>query len=180
VLPSLSWALPTEGVSNKLESRASSWFLPNIDHTTGAVRGYAPDLYNSGGTQNFTYPVYISVASGDSAGFVNALTSQGPSGGLRDNCYLAAEPRVIYLAPGKSNSGLPLLIDFLNCVPQEPIHCQALRSFTQTQSSSVMLPTLQPLKPHLASMVTILLLLAKLMVLPVLAVATLAKPISLS
>lgn len=98
-LPSLSWALPTEGGSSKLESRASSWFLPNIDHTTGAVRGYAPDLFN-GGTQNFTYPVYMSVNSGDSAGFVNALTSQGPTGGQRDECYLAAEPRVIYLAPG--------------------------------------------------------------------------------
>lgn len=100
LLPSLSWALPTEGVSGKLESRASSWFLPNIDHTTGAVRGYAPDLFNSDGSQDFNYPVYQTVASGDSAGFVNALTANGPGGGQRDNCFLAAEPRVIYLPPG--------------------------------------------------------------------------------
>ncbi|KAM0486375.1 hypothetical protein ACHAPX_001081 [Trichoderma viride] len=99
-LPALSWALPTEGASSKLESRASSWFLPNIDHTTGAVRGYAPDLFSSDGSQNFNYPVYKTVASGDSAGFVAALTSDGPSGGARDECFLAAEPRVIYLPPG--------------------------------------------------------------------------------
>ncbi|KAL6871620.1 family 55 glycoside hydrolase [Trichoderma longibrachiatum] len=102
LLTSLSWALPTEGVTSKLEGRqsGSSWFLPNIDHTTGAVRGYVPNLFNSAGQQNFTYPVYKTVASGDSAGFVNALYSDGPSGGQRDNCYLAGEPRVIYLPPG--------------------------------------------------------------------------------
>lgn len=102
LLPSLSWSLPTEGAAAKVEGRqsGSSWFLPNIDHTTGAVRGYVPDLFNSAGQQNFTYPVYKTVASGDSAGFINALSSDGPSGGARDNCYLAGEPRVIYLPPG--------------------------------------------------------------------------------
>lgn len=103
LLTSLSWALPTEGVSAKLVDRqsGSSWFLPNIDHTTGAVRGYVPNLVGSNGQQNFSYPVYKTVNSGDSAGFINALTSDGPTGGARDNCYLAGEPRVIYLPPGQ-------------------------------------------------------------------------------
>ncbi|KAL7929205.1 glycoside hydrolase family 55 protein [Trichoderma chlorosporum] len=100
LLSSLSWALPTESPAASLEERqsSSSWFLPNIDHTSGPVRGYVPDLF-TGSTQDFNYPVYVAVNSGDSTGFVNALYSNGPNG-QRDNCYLAGEPRVIYLPPG--------------------------------------------------------------------------------
>ncbi|KAL7949776.1 glycoside hydrolase family 55 protein [Trichoderma barbatum] len=102
LLTSLSWALPTESPAASLEERqsGSSWFLPNIDHTTGNVRGYVPNLFGSNGQQNFNYPVYKTVNSGDAAGFVNAISSDGPTGGQRDNCYLAGEPRVIYLPPG--------------------------------------------------------------------------------
>ena len=94
-LPALVSAVP-------LESRqASSWFLPNLDHTSGPVRGFVPNLFNGGGQANWTYPVYKSVNSGDSQGLINAVFSDGPSGGSRDNCWLAGQPRVIYLAPGK-------------------------------------------------------------------------------
>ena len=71
LLPSASYAVPVESLSSELATRqsGSSWFLPNIDHTTGAVRGYVPDLVNSAGQPNYTYPVYKTVNSGDAQGF---------------------------------------------------------------------------------------------------------------
>lgn len=77
---------------------SSSWWYPNLDHSTGAVRDYVPYLY-SGNTQDYNYPTYIAVNSGDSQGFVNALYSNGPNGD-RDNGYISGEPRTVYLAPG--------------------------------------------------------------------------------
>lgn len=71
----------------------SSWWFPNLDHTSGTVRDYVPFL----STPN--YPVYKSVSSGDSATFRNALYADGPNGD-RDNLWLAGQPRVVYLAPG--------------------------------------------------------------------------------
>ncbi|KAH8881156.1 family 55 glycoside hydrolase [Thozetella sp. PMI_491] len=102
LLSAISSAHPLDAFSSGVETRqsGSTWFLPNLDHTSGPVRGYVPNLFNSGGQQNFTYPVYKSINSGDSQGFINALYSDGPSGGQRDNCWLAGQPRVIYLAPG--------------------------------------------------------------------------------
>ncbi|KAL6812658.1 glycoside hydrolase family 55 protein [Trichoderma camerunense] len=112
LLSSLSWALPTESPAASLQERqsGSSWFLPNIDHTTGAVRGYVPDLFSSNGAQDFNYPVYKTVNSGDANGFVSAITSDGPLG-ARDNCYLAGEPRVIYLPPGTYTIGSTIFLD---------------------------------------------------------------------
>lgn len=103
LLPLASFAAPVESLSSELGTRqsGSSWFLPNIDHTTGAVRGFVPDLVNGAGQSNFTYPVYKTVSPGDAQGFINAISSDGPSGGQRDNCWLAGQPRVIYLPPGK-------------------------------------------------------------------------------
>jgi hypothetical protein len=103
LLPLASYAVPVDLLSPELATRqsGSSWFLPNLDHSTGSVRGFVPDLVNSAGQANFTYPVYKSVNSGDSQGFIDAITSDGPSGGARDNCWLAGQPRVIYLSPGK-------------------------------------------------------------------------------
>ncbi|KAJ2976415.1 hypothetical protein NQ176_g4964 [Zarea fungicola] len=97
---SLAAALPAKD-SASLEERqsGSSWFLPNLDHTSGPVRGYVPNLTGSNGQPNYNYPVYKSVNSGDSQGLINALTSDGPAGN-RNNCWLAGQPRVIYLAPG--------------------------------------------------------------------------------
>ena len=94
LLSPLSAAAPLEA------RQSSSWFLPNLDHTSGAVRGFVPDLENSSGQSNFTYPVYEAVSPGDAQSFINALTNNGPSGGARDNCYLAGEPRMVYVPPG--------------------------------------------------------------------------------
>ncbi|KAM3508490.1 hypothetical protein MY10362_001148 [Beauveria mimosiformis] len=90
-----SWAIALPSGESALEERrsASSWFLPNLDHTSAPVRGYVPNL------PTYDYPVYKSVKSGDSQGLLNAITSDGPSGN-RNNCWLAGQPRVIYLAPG--------------------------------------------------------------------------------
>ncbi len=90
---SLATALPAGESALEERQSASSWFLPNLDHTSGPVRGYVPNL------DTYDYPVYKSVKSGDSQGLINAITSDGPSGN-RNNCWLAGQPRVIYLAPG--------------------------------------------------------------------------------
>lgn len=97
---SLAAALPTSESSVAERQSGSSWFLPNLDHTSGPVRGYVPNLTGSNGQPNYDYAVYKSVNSGDSPGLINAITSGGPSGGNRDNCWLAGQPRVVYLAPG--------------------------------------------------------------------------------
>lgn len=98
---SLSSAAPVEQVSEQSpEKRATSnWFLPNLDHTSGAVRGYVPDLYGSNGQQDYTYPVYEAANAGDAQSFINSLYDNGPSGS-RDNGWIAGEPRVVYLPPG--------------------------------------------------------------------------------
>ncbi len=93
----LAAALPAGESALEERQSASSWFLPNLDHTSGPVRGYVPNL------PTYDYPVYKSVKSGDSQGLINAITSDGPSG-ARNNCWLAGQPRVIYLAPGEQLS----------------------------------------------------------------------------
>ncbi|KHN97236.1 endoglucanase [Metarhizium album ARSEF 1941] len=95
--PCSSSRLPSAELGTR--QAGSSWFLPNLDHTSGPVRGYVPNLVNGAGQPNYTYPVYKAVNSGDSQGLIDALYSDGPSGGQRDNCWLAGQPRVIYLAP---------------------------------------------------------------------------------
>lgn len=86
-------------------SAASAWWYPNIDHSTGAVRDYVPNLGS-----DYDYPVYIAVDSGDSQGFINALTSNGPNG-ARDNMWIAGEPRTIYLAPGTYSLSETMYLD---------------------------------------------------------------------
>ncbi|EFX04912.1 beta-glucanase [Grosmannia clavigera kw1407] len=49
--------------------------------------------------RSYYWRFYKTVNSGDAQGFIKALTSDGPSGGARDNCFLAGEPRVVYLPP---------------------------------------------------------------------------------
>jgi hypothetical protein len=100
LLSSLATCLPSA-----LDTRqaGSSWFLPNLDHTSGPVRGYVPNLVNGAGQPNYTYPVYKAVAAGDAQGLANAIYADGPAGGARDNCWLVGQPRVIYLAPGRKS-----------------------------------------------------------------------------
>lgn len=84
---------------------ASSWWYANIDHSTGAVRDYAP------GVGDYNYPIYKSVNNVND--LYNAIFSDGPNGSQRpsalgdqdpgniiSNDYLAALPRVVYIQPG--------------------------------------------------------------------------------
>jgi hypothetical protein len=157
LLPSASFALPVESLSPELGTRqsGSSWFLPNLDHTTGAVRGFVPNLVNSAGQANFTYPVYKTVNSGDAQGFTNAISSDGPSGGARDNCWLAGQPRVIYLSPGKFSWHVFSESRHSDRATQGPIHSHQRYSWIRTQLSLVMLQIHPPSVQLLASTVTI-------------------------
>lgn len=97
--PALNHPLEHDSAGTLVGKRASSsWFLPNLDHTSGAVRGYVPDLQSSSGP-DFTYPVYVAVDPGDSQGFIDAIKQDGPNGD-RDNFWLAGQPRMVYLPPG--------------------------------------------------------------------------------
>lgn len=84
--------------ANSSTTITSSWWYPNVDHTSAAVRDYAPFL-NSGGSPDYNYPVYMAVTGGNASAFIDALYSDGPNGD-RDNGYLAAEPRTVYVGPG--------------------------------------------------------------------------------
>ncbi|PPJ57558.1 hypothetical protein CBER1_10524 [Cercospora berteroae] len=106
-VPSLSNSTAhTSANTSRLAAAASSnWWYANIDHTTGAVRDYAP------GVGDYNYPVYKSVSNVND--LYNAILSDGPNGNQRPsalgdqdpgniiyNDYLAALPRVVYIAPG--------------------------------------------------------------------------------
>jgi hypothetical protein len=180
LLPSASFAAPVEWLSSELGTRqsGSSWFLPNIDHTTGAVRGYVPNLVNSAGQANYTYPVYKTVNSGDAQGFINAISSDGPSGGQRDNCWLAGEPRVIYLPPGKLSWHACSESHHSDRAFQESIQSHQRCSWIRTPLSSVMLQIHPPSVQLLASTVTILSWVARETGQPIHAAAPVVKPIS--
>jgi hypothetical protein len=76
--------------NSTLETRASSssWWFPNIDYSNSDWANYDPNLGN-----NYNYPVYVSVS--DANGLINAIASNN-----RPNGDIAAQPRVIYIAPG--------------------------------------------------------------------------------
>lgn len=92
------------------QAASSSWWYAALDHSTGAVRDYVPNLYDGSGNPDYDYPTYIAVASGDSAGLRNALYSNGPTGD-RNNGYLAGQPRTIYVAPGTYTFSETLYMD---------------------------------------------------------------------
>lgn len=84
---------------------SSSWWYASIDHTTGAVRDYAP------GVRDYNYPIFKSVST--VSDLYNAILSDGPNGNQRPsalgdqdpgtiigNDYIAALPRVVYIQPG--------------------------------------------------------------------------------
>ncbi|KAK5125931.1 hypothetical protein LTR85_011286 [Meristemomyces frigidus] len=98
----------TVPVSLAAATTTSDWWFPNIDLSNPDYGNSAPNL----GDDN-SYPVYVAVESGDANGLVNAIISNGPNNGQRYNGYLAAQPRVIYLAPGtyELNSTLFLYTD---------------------------------------------------------------------
>ncbi|PIA90493.1 Glucan endo-1,3-beta-glucosidase [Cercospora beticola] len=106
-VPSLrnSTAHTSANTSRLAAAASSNWWYANIDHTTGAVRDYAPGVGDS------NYPIYKSVSNVND--LYNAILSDGPNGSQRpsalgdqepgniiSNDYLAALPRVVYIAPG--------------------------------------------------------------------------------
>ncbi|KOS17381.1 Glucan endo-1 [Escovopsis weberi] len=106
-------ALPTaSNATAELQARqsGSSWWLANVDHTGGSVRGYVPFLKDSSGNDDYVYPVWETVQSGDSQGFINALYSNGPNG-QRDNCWSVGQPRVVYLPPGVYEMSSTIFLD---------------------------------------------------------------------
>ena len=66
----------------------ASWYS-DIDHTSGTVRGYAPDLDG-----DFNYPVYKAVSPGDGAGIQNAINAGTQPNSKRYGYWFASQPRV--------------------------------------------------------------------------------------
>lgn len=102
-LSGLASALPAGSLTSSVNStetnvlaarESSSYWYANMDHT-GNARGYVPNLDNN----DYTYPVYKAVASGDCGGIQDAIDSDGPNGD-RDGGWIAGQPRTIYLPPG--------------------------------------------------------------------------------
>lgn len=81
-------ASPVPQLQNELQSRATSFWYANMDHT-GSARGYAPDLDG-----DYTYPVYKAVNAGDADALQAAINDDGISGNQRNSEWLASEPRV--------------------------------------------------------------------------------------
>ena len=80
---------PKPGESPAVSPRqASSFWYSNIDHTTGNVRGFAPDLDG-----DWVYEVYKAVRPGDGAGIQAAINS-GTNGASRHGQWFASQPRV--------------------------------------------------------------------------------------
>jgi hypothetical protein len=102
-LSGLASALPASSFPSSINStednvlaarQSSSYWYANMDHT-GNSRGYVPNLDNN----DYTYPVYKAVASGDCGGIQTAIDSDGPDGD-RNGGWIAGQPRTIYLPPG--------------------------------------------------------------------------------
>ncbi|KAK0610586.1 glycoside hydrolase family 55 protein [Bombardia bombarda] len=74
--------------------QATSFWYSNIDHTSGAVRGFAPDLDG-----DFSYAVYQAATPGNGASIQTAINA-GTSGATRHGEWLASQPRVVYIPPG--------------------------------------------------------------------------------
>jgi hypothetical protein len=85
-------ALKSPSVSPR---QSSSFWYANIDHTSGDVRGFAPDLDG-----DYLYPVYRAVAPGDGAGIQAAIRSAS-NGNNRHGQWFASQPRVVYIPPGE-------------------------------------------------------------------------------
>ncbi|KAK0736744.1 pectin lyase fold/virulence factor [Apiosordaria backusii] len=82
--------------SDRFEKRAaSSFWYANIDHVTGNVRGFAPDLDG-----DFTYPIHKAVTPGDGAA-IQAAINEGTNGARRHGQWFASQPRVVYIPPGE-------------------------------------------------------------------------------
>lgn len=68
--------------------RPTKFWYSNIDHSTGQVRGFAPDLDG-----DINYEVFKAVRPGDGAGIQAAINS-GTNGAKRHGMWFASQPRV--------------------------------------------------------------------------------------
>ena len=73
---------------NLLSKRATSYWYSNIDHFTGEVRGYAPDLDG-----DHVYEVFKAVNAGEGAAIQAAINS-ATNGATRHGKWFASQPRV--------------------------------------------------------------------------------------
>ena len=69
------------------QAQTSFWYA-NIDHSSGNVRGYAPDLDG-----DYVYEVYRAVTPGDGAGIQTAINA-ATNGATRHGQWFASQPRV--------------------------------------------------------------------------------------
>lgn len=78
----------TSLLAGAVKLATASWYS-DIDHTSGNVRGYAPDLDG-----DFAYPVYKAVAPGDGAGIQSAINAGTLPNTQRHGQWFASQPRV--------------------------------------------------------------------------------------
>ncbi|KAK4463428.1 glycoside hydrolase [Cladorrhinum samala] len=76
-------------------AKATSFWYSNIDHTTGDVRGYAPDLDG-----DYVYEIYKAVTPGNGAS-IQAAINAATNGATRHPEWFASQPRVVYIPPGE-------------------------------------------------------------------------------
>jgi hypothetical protein len=69
------------------QAQTSFWYA-NIDHTSGNVRGFAPDLDG-----DYVYEVFRAVTPGDGAGIQTAINA-ATNGNTRHGQWFASQPRV--------------------------------------------------------------------------------------
>ncbi|KAK4184355.1 glycoside hydrolase [Podospora australis] len=74
---------------------STSFWYANIDHVSGDVRGFAPDLDG-----DYVYEVYKPVTPGNGAS-IQAAINAGTNGAQRNGKWFASQPRVVYIPPGE-------------------------------------------------------------------------------
>ncbi|KAK2590242.1 hypothetical protein QQS21_012073 [Conoideocrella luteorostrata] len=87
-----------KSITSKVAASGTSFWYANMDHTSGDVRGYAPDLEG-----DYTYPVYVAVNPGDGNAIQDAIDQN--QGGQRKSQWWASQTRVVYLPPGTYEVG---------------------------------------------------------------------------
>jgi len=66
----------------------TSYWYANIDHTSGPVRGYAPDLDG-----DHVYAIHKVVSPGGGGAAIQAAIREGTGGAMRHGMWFASQPR---------------------------------------------------------------------------------------
>jgi len=67
----------------------TSYWYANIDHTSGPVRGYAPDLDG-----DFVYAIHKVVSPSGGGAAIQTAIREGTGGAMRHGMWFASQPRV--------------------------------------------------------------------------------------